>query len=83
MLAFLSRNLNGFELNGRPLRVDSAAGGDRSADEVQQLQAAFAAQQQEVPFLHTSGFVHQKNSGSFRCISMHDLIYLNNSSIDF
>ncbi|KAM3728846.1 Cleavage stimulation factor subunit [Dirofilaria immitis] len=41
------RNLNGFELNGRPLRVDSAAGGDRSADEVQQLQAAFAAQQQE------------------------------------
>uniref|UniRef100_A0A8R1TS89 RRM domain-containing protein n=1 Tax=Onchocerca volvulus TaxID=6282 RepID=A0A8R1TS89_ONCVO len=44
------RNLNGFELNGRPLRVDSAAGGDRSADEVQQLQAAFAAQQQE--YLH-------------------------------
>ncbi|VDN05138.1 unnamed protein product [Thelazia callipaeda] len=41
------RNLNGFELNGRPLRVDSAVGGDRSADEVQQLQAAFAAQQQE------------------------------------
>lgn len=28
------RNLNGFELNGRPLRVDSATGGDRSADEV-------------------------------------------------
>uniref|UniRef100_A0AAF5Q6Q8 RRM domain-containing protein n=1 Tax=Wuchereria bancrofti TaxID=6293 RepID=A0AAF5Q6Q8_WUCBA len=42
-----TRNLNGFELNGHPLRVDSAAGDDRSADEVQQLQAAFAAQQQE------------------------------------
>ncbi|VDD93806.1 unnamed protein product [Enterobius vermicularis] len=42
------RNLNGYELNGRQLRVDSAAGGERSADEVQQLQAAFAAQQQEV-----------------------------------
>uniref|UniRef100_A0A0R3QCJ5 RRM domain-containing protein n=1 Tax=Brugia timori TaxID=42155 RepID=A0A0R3QCJ5_9BILA len=47
MMQLLIRNLNGFELNGRPLRVDSAAGGDRSADEVQQLQAAFAAQQQE------------------------------------
>uniref|UniRef100_A0AAF5PJV5 RRM domain-containing protein n=1 Tax=Wuchereria bancrofti TaxID=6293 RepID=A0AAF5PJV5_WUCBA len=43
----LKLNLNGFELNGHPLRVDSAAGDDRSADEVQQLQAAFAAQQQE------------------------------------
>ncbi|VDN52676.1 unnamed protein product [Dracunculus medinensis] len=42
------RNLNGFELNGRSLRVDSAAGSDRNTDEVQQLQAAFAAQQQEV-----------------------------------
>ncbi|KHN74586.1 Cleavage stimulation factor subunit 2 [Toxocara canis] len=42
------RNLNGYELNGRQLRVDSAAGGERSADEVQQLQAAFAAQQQEL-----------------------------------
>ncbi|MFH4973814.1 hypothetical protein AB6A40_000523 [Gnathostoma spinigerum] len=41
------RNLNGYELNGRQLRVDSAAGGERSADEVQQLQMAFAAQQQE------------------------------------
>uniref|UniRef100_A0A915DGI1 RRM domain-containing protein n=1 Tax=Ditylenchus dipsaci TaxID=166011 RepID=A0A915DGI1_9BILA len=36
------RNLNGFELNGRPLRVDSATGGERSADEVQQFQLALA-----------------------------------------
>lgn len=32
------RNLNGYEIHGRPLRVDSATGGDRSADEVQQFQ---------------------------------------------
>ncbi|VDK48269.1 unnamed protein product [Anisakis simplex] len=49
------RNLNGYELNGRQLRVDSAAGGERSADEVQQLQAAFAAQQQELK-AHESPF---------------------------
>uniref|UniRef100_A0A0M3IDL6 RRM domain-containing protein n=1 Tax=Ascaris lumbricoides TaxID=6252 RepID=A0A0M3IDL6_ASCLU len=48
------RNLNGYELNGRQLRVDSAAGGERSADEVQQLQAAFAAQQQEVKLVSYS-----------------------------
>ncbi|VDM12750.1 unnamed protein product, partial [Wuchereria bancrofti] len=39
LIQLLIRNLNGFELNGHPLRVDSAAGDDRSADEVQQLQA--------------------------------------------
>ncbi|KAI1724161.1 hinge domain of cleavage stimulation factor subunit 2 domain-containing protein [Ditylenchus destructor] len=37
------RNLNGFELHGRSLRVDSATGGDRSADEVQQFQLALAS----------------------------------------
>uniref|UniRef100_A0A915E9E8 RRM domain-containing protein n=2 Tax=Ditylenchus dipsaci TaxID=166011 RepID=A0A915E9E8_9BILA len=41
------RNLNGFELNGRPLRVDSATGGERSADEVQQFQLALASQAEE------------------------------------
>ncbi|KHJ82465.1 hypothetical protein OESDEN_17841 [Oesophagostomum dentatum] len=45
------RNLNGYEVNGRQLRVDSAAGGDRSADEIQQLQAALsAAQVEESPY---------------------------------
>ncbi|VDM63922.1 unnamed protein product [Angiostrongylus costaricensis] len=39
------RNLNGYEVNGRQLRVDSAAGGDRSVDEIQQLQAALSAAQ--------------------------------------
>lgn len=28
------RNLNGFEMGGRPLRIDSAANGERSAEEV-------------------------------------------------
>uniref|UniRef100_A0A914HDN5 RRM domain-containing protein n=1 Tax=Globodera rostochiensis TaxID=31243 RepID=A0A914HDN5_GLORO len=32
------RNFNGFEFRGRPLRVDSATGNDRSADEMQQFQ---------------------------------------------
>jgi len=32
------RNMNGFELNGRALRVDSATGGDRSTEEVQQFE---------------------------------------------
>ncbi|CAI4228750.1 unnamed protein product [Auanema sp. JU1783] len=41
------RNLNGYDLSGRTLRVDSAAGGDRSADEIAQLQAALGAQQVE------------------------------------
>ncbi|VDP34262.1 unnamed protein product [Heligmosomoides polygyrus] len=45
------RNLNGYEVNGRQLRVDSAAGGDRSVDEIQQLQAALsAAQVEESPY---------------------------------
>ncbi|EYC42466.1 hypothetical protein Y032_0531g3033 [Ancylostoma ceylanicum] len=40
-----------YEVNGRQLRVDSAAGGDRSADEIQQLQAALsAAQVEESPY---------------------------------
>ncbi|KAI6205406.1 Cleavage stimulation factor [Aphelenchoides besseyi] len=33
------RNFNGFELNGRPLRVDSAASSERNLEEAQQLQA--------------------------------------------
>ncbi|PAV87576.1 hypothetical protein WR25_00296 [Diploscapter pachys] len=41
------RNLNGHELNGRQLRVDSAAGGDRSADEMQQLQQVLAPPAEE------------------------------------
>jgi len=39
------RGLNGYELNGRSLRVDSAAGSDRNTEEVQQLQIQMAAQQ--------------------------------------
>ncbi|TKR80885.1 hypothetical protein L596_014872 [Steinernema carpocapsae] len=42
------RSLNGYELNGRQLRVDSAAGGDRNVEEVQQLQAQMATQQRQV-----------------------------------
>jgi cleavage stimulation factor subunit 2 len=44
------RNLNGVDLNGRPLRVDSATGKDRTADEVQQLQMALAGQTEESPY---------------------------------
>lgn len=41
------RNLNGYELHGRPLRIDSATGGDRSADEVQQFQLSLSAGQSQ------------------------------------
>jgi len=44
------RNINGYELNGRALRVDSATGGDRSADEVQQFQMALTGQIEESPY---------------------------------
>ncbi|KIH45944.1 hypothetical protein ANCDUO_24006, partial [Ancylostoma duodenale] len=44
-------DMHRYEVNGRQLRVDSAAGGDRSADEIQQLQAALsAAQVEESPY---------------------------------
>ncbi|CAJ0931534.1 unnamed protein product, partial [Mesorhabditis belari] len=44
------RNLNGFEIGGRNLRVDSAAAGDRTAEELSVLQQAFAVRQDESPY---------------------------------
>lgn len=42
------KNLNGFELSGRPLRVDSAAGGDRSAEEISSLQQTIGTQEESM-----------------------------------
>lgn len=44
------KTLNGYEINGRQLRVDSATGGERSADEVEQFQLALAGHQEESPY---------------------------------
>uniref|UniRef100_A0A914EHT1 RRM domain-containing protein n=1 Tax=Acrobeloides nanus TaxID=290746 RepID=A0A914EHT1_9BILA len=44
------RNLNGFEIGGRPLRIDSAANGERSAEETQQLQSVLTGQVEESPY---------------------------------
>ncbi|CAJ0941642.1 unnamed protein product, partial [Mesorhabditis belari] len=43
------RNLNGYEIGGRNLRVNSAAAGDSTAEELSLLQQAFAVRQDESP----------------------------------
>jgi RNA recognition motif-containing protein len=43
------RIFNGHELNGRPLRVDSAASSDRNMEEAQQLAAVQASRDQPLP----------------------------------
>ncbi|CAD6185889.1 unnamed protein product [Caenorhabditis auriculariae] len=57
------RNLNGFELNGRPLRVDSAAGGERTADEMNTLQTALEPQEEKPVWSGNRSF--QSSRGDF------------------
>lgn len=44
------RNLNGFELHGRPIRVDSAAGSEKNKEEVRQLQMTLGGPSEESPY---------------------------------